>query len=525
MSVMKLKDYDDEIILDKLRQEEDCPKMLLTITNFAFLKVVQNLMHQLDMAFESKRGRPAYPRTLLLIVVLYCFSRDISNYTKMEEECKTNRFLLIVTCGLKPSRNSFANFLNKSDEKVMKKVFVSTLVLLNDLHFLEFVKLFIDGTDALVRASRNYKLTSKHIERLKLMNQWGLIHDNTPESIERVKKELEEKLKFYENDKEMCKTINSILKRIKIYNIKIFSKLETYERILNERNAKSVSISFPESCWMKTKRGIFDFAFNLQVIMTQNHLILSSTLLAQSNDSKTIPEVIEDLYETIKFFIELRNEYGQRKNKKEIPRRIHECIIIGDSGYFSTKNLHYLFKNKINALIMPKKLSEDYDNDLRRKSGHEEKRKDSTKKQFKRVKNGYKCPLGHFMKLTKIVDIVHRKPHKDDNLPDICKTKKYIYQTSACENCPKIHDCKHKQLTDNTTKLNHQMTEKFLDKRSNTQYSYRFSRSEGINGFLKGDKGVLKLIGTTTTAINNEIQLRNTIYNLTRLVNLKDTAY
>ena len=91
--------------------------MLLTITNFAFSKMVQNLMRQLDSEFESKRGRPAYPRTLILIVVLYCFSIYIANYTKMEEEYKKNKFLLIVTCGLKPSRNSFANFLNKSDAK------------------------------------------------------------------------------------------------------------------------------------------------------------------------------------------------------------------------------------------------------------------------------------------------------------------------------------------------------------------------------------------------------------------------
>ena len=72
MSVMELNEYKDGSILNKLKQEEDCPKMLLTITNFAFSDMVQNLMHQLDLEFESKRGRPAYPRTLLLIVVLYC---------------------------------------------------------------------------------------------------------------------------------------------------------------------------------------------------------------------------------------------------------------------------------------------------------------------------------------------------------------------------------------------------------------------------------------------------------------------
>ena len=67
----------------------------------------------------------------------------------------------------------------------------------------------------------------------------------------------------------MCKTINSILRRINLYNTAIFSKLGHYIDILDERNTKSVSISFPEACWMKTKKGTYDFAFNLQEIMTE----------------------------------------------------------------------------------------------------------------------------------------------------------------------------------------------------------------------------------------------------------------
>ena len=224
MSVIELDEYKNGNIINKLKMEEDCPKMLLTIVNFAFSDMIQNLMHRLDLEFESKRGRPAYPRTLLLIVVLYCFSINISNYTKMEEECKKNRFLLIATCGLKPSRNSFANFLNKSDEKVIKKVFIATLVLLNDLCFLDFVKLFVDGTDAIVRASRNNKITPKDVERLKLMNEWNLLHNNTPNSINRTINGLEEKLEIYKNDEEICKLINLALKRITLYNRRIYIK-------------------------------------------------------------------------------------------------------------------------------------------------------------------------------------------------------------------------------------------------------------------------------------------------------------
>ena len=58
---------------------------------------------------------------------------------------------------------------------------MSTLVLLNDFHFLDFVKLFVDGTDAIVRASRNHKITRKDVKALKLINEWDLLHNNSLE--------------------------------------------------------------------------------------------------------------------------------------------------------------------------------------------------------------------------------------------------------------------------------------------------------------------------------------------------------
>ena len=61
MSVIQLEEYNDGSILKKLKCEENCPKMLLTIVDFALSDVIQNLMHQLDLEFESKHGRPTYP--------------------------------------------------------------------------------------------------------------------------------------------------------------------------------------------------------------------------------------------------------------------------------------------------------------------------------------------------------------------------------------------------------------------------------------------------------------------------------
>lgn len=106
---------------------------------------------------------------------------------------------------------------------------------------------------------------------------------------------------------------------------------------MNERNNDVISITFPSTCWMKTKRGNYDFAFNLQEIITENHIILTGILLSESNDRKTIKYVLNNIYETIKVFIEMQKEFGERKNYGEILRRIREHILIADSGYFSTE--------------------------------------------------------------------------------------------------------------------------------------------------------------------------------------------
>ena len=87
---------------------------------------------------------------------------------------------------------------------------------------------------------------------------------------------------------------------------------------MNEKDVDNVSITFPTTSWMKTKRGIYDYAFNLQEIMTENHIILTGMLLSESNDRKTIKYVLKDIKETVKLFIEMQKEFGERWNYKEI---------------------------------------------------------------------------------------------------------------------------------------------------------------------------------------------------------------
>jgi hypothetical protein len=69
------------------------------------------------------------------------------------------------------------------------------------------------------------------------------------------------------------------------------------------------------------------------------------------------------------------------------------------------------------------------------------------------------------------------------------------------------------------------MTNKFTQQKYLISYKERFHVSEGINGYLKNTKGILHLLGSNQHSVTNEMHLKNTMYNLTRIKNLKGTAY
>ena len=144
----------------------------------------------------------------------------------------------------------------------------------------------------------------------------------------------------------------------------------------------------------------------------------------------------------------------------------------------------------------------------------------SIKKYFKRVLGGYMCNQKKFLRYKMSIPINHRKPQEED-LPDVCKKERQIYARKHCSGC-KYEDVCPKKLEDRIPFLFKWMTDRFLDKRRQVNYQFRFSRGESINGFHKTDVGVIKFVGTTLQAVENECDLRDTIFNLTRWNNLKE---
>lgn len=461
---------------------------------------------------------------------MYCFSIGLYKISDIARECRTNNILRVATCSKTPSINVLRRFLYESDSLVLKKIFLYSIVKLNDLDFIHFLKFFIDGTDAIIHGSRNYTITREDIEGLKFMKKEGLLHNNRKKS----KKISYNKLKQIQNDldknSELYELIEQIFLKFDIYNKNIYNNIKLFESIMDERNLNYVSIAFPESVMMKTKKGGFDFAFNLQEVMTDNKIILMGLLLDKPNDHYSLEEIIQEIKENTKILIELQEKYGQRNNYKEIQQIIEKALYICDSGYFTTENIETADKHGMNFLIMPKLISNRENNKNRRK--HKLKTKDKnkqnknkeSKKSLKRVYNGYICKKGQKIELTETIK-VKKRVNIRKGIPEQWQEYRYIHQCSKSEQCPHHSECPFKTITDNYTPLEYEMINKFTNQRYRKLYKDRFHCSEGINGYLKSINGTIILSGHNATAVKNELQIHNVIYNLQRMTNLKETIY
>ena len=501
--------------------DKDCPRFLLLIFNFAFLPMIQDITREMDAEFKGKRGPKAYPRVLLLIVVLYCFSENICRYKDMSKECKKNKYLNIILDDRIISRGTFANFLNNTDREGIHKIFIATLVLLNDIDAFSIARVFIDGTDVIVRASKSYFIRQNDLKAMDLLNEWGLLHDGSKDEIQKSLDGLDVKLKEFENDEDIVKLIKLAKKRIRIHKHKVYEKRARYEKQFEKRGDVKLSIIFPECVFMKTKKGGFDFAFNFQAVMTNNHVIFVGLLLSQPNDQKSLPDVYRQMKKTLNIYLEMQSKYGEKDNPLKHTQAFANIVMVADAGYFTVVNLYFVFKNQINAIIKPSSEARKDNDKLRTRDGHSKKETKSIRRYFKRVLGGYECNQGKFLGFKRSIHINHRKPQEDDNLPKVCKKERQIYERKRCSGC-KYEDVCPKKLEDRIPFLFKWMTDRFLDKRRYVHYIHRFSRGESINGFHKTDVGIVKFVGTTLQAVENECDLRDTIFNLTRWNNLKE---
>ena len=531
MSIKIDENFNEKEITDYLKTlDKDDGRWFVPIVKFIFTDYANDQFDRLHCEFESRRGRSAYDRRKLFLAMSYSSRFEIDHdLTKVSRLCRTDKVLGKIMGSDKPCSVTFNNFLANSDPHVMKILSVCTLMELNDLELLDFSRLFSDSTDAKINGSVHYKINKDEVKAIKLMKKLGLLHNRSQKQMKLKRRKLLAIKNDPNTNAETIETIDIILKNFKLYDRRVYAKLNEIEQYLADDPDSYVCIMFPESKFMKTKRGKFDFALLVQETMLKNGIILNSLVQSEPNDSKALEEIIEDLEDTFKILLDLQIMYGERENYKEIYDALKFAIHVLDSGYFTIENLEAAHFYNMKVLIMPKSIARYNNDELRGRTPETieevlEKIKKITMREMKRTYNGYSCLYDMESRLIDEIHINSQFNRDRVNLDDDCLEKYYFFRTDCPCDCPYKDICNKQEFKVKMTPLQHRMLNKFALDKYLKIYAERFGANEQIHGHLKKDKSMLKLAGSNKQAAQNHLYIKMITYNVRRKVALKGTV-
>lgn len=341
-----------------------------------------------------------------------------------------------------------------------------------------------------------------------------------------------------ELDDETIEVLKLALKNTKIYCRKVYNNIDELEKAINDSNVDYVSVSFPKATMMKTKKGGYDFALNLQSIMAENQILITSVLLRKPNDSNVMEEVLQELkisFEILKELALKYKKYDDELSKFEFENLIDTAIFICDAGYFNKDNIEIANFNNVNLVVMSKQIARQNNNKSREKwsielkDGKKNMKKDNvSKKQCIRIVDAYICPFEQPITLDEYT-LINGKYNKQAHITGDLREFSFKFSCKDCSGCPFVEKygvkCNCAEIEDKTSMFMYNMTNEFAAGKYNEIYKERFPNSESINGFHKTKDTILKLLCRNLTANQNEMLLRNLLYNIKRLKNLKGTYY
>ena len=301
---------------------------------------------------------------------MFCLYKGITSLKMIEEICEGTNLLNKFTYGFNPKEDSFRRFLKDSNPRIIKSIFLYSLIKFEDYGWLDFTQLFVDGTDALVNASKNYLIHSNEIENVKKIKELGLLHNGKRPQIKKFKEKVTRILtENTESDKQTEETLKLALKNSKIYFRNVYKDLDELEQAINENRKDYVSVSFHDVVMLKSKKNSYEFGLNLQEVMTNQRILVTGILVRKANDSDVLIDVLEELKLSFGILKELNKKYVNMEADElfDFENLIDHARFICDAGYFTKENIETAYFNEMEVVIMSRQIARQNNNKKREK--------------------------------------------------------------------------------------------------------------------------------------------------------------
>ena len=345
---------------------------------FTVERLVNKFWNHFEHLFHKPQtvGRPKkYKPPELLGYYILCSLRSVTSCRKMADILKNNdESLNYILKDKKPSKSTISKF--KTDYELMIVEFFYFIVNIGlKLDLIGNEVIGIDGTFIQANAGINNRASRKELELMEktLKNLTENEQNELKNFFDEAKKEKKTPLVKDLLKKFNKPSINLLKKSIKSKETikNTLSFLNEMKKLHSPETDYDINLNDPESRFMKNKKGISCYNYNLQVATDdKNHFIISMDLNIDANDRNQLIPMIESSIMSL----------GSKPK-----------FFTVDNGYYNDQALYYCLTNEIN-IIIPDQTEAQRNNDKPSK-------KLMPKKDFvhDRISDTFMCPFGSIL--------------------------------------------------------------------------------------------------------------------------------
>jgi transposase len=336
---------------------------------FLVESLVDNLDYQVFDIKYSGAGHPAYhPRVLLKLLVMGVLDR-VRSSRRLARNARENVVYLYLSEKLTPDFRTISDF-RKENPSLVKDVFKHTVSFAKQEGLLDLCHLSTDGSKVKANASNRRVLTKDELSvLLKFVDE---------ELAEWAKKDTQEDAEFgdlrgsdqlpKQSKKTLRRSAQYYIKKVResghVFKEEVQKDLENAKQKVEEQGLSKVSITDPESRFMKNKKGRIELSYNPQLTVDKKGFVLANDVCQSAHDAGQLqPQVIQT-----------------EENLGSFPEGIAWSF---DSGYFEGANIKCLADKKIDGYIP--------DNNEKKEADPFDKKHF----QYNAVKDEFQCPENH----------------------------------------------------------------------------------------------------------------------------------
>lgn len=317
---------------------------------FLVESIVDSLDYQTFDIKYSGAGHPAYhPSILLKLLVMGVIDR-VRSSRRLARNARENVVYLYLSEKLSPDFRTISDF-RKDNPALVKEVFKHTVSFARQEGLLDLSHLSTDGSKVKANAS-NRRVMNKDELRVLLkfvddeLEEWARqdIREDSEFGDLRGSDQLPKQSK-----KTIRRAAQHYIKKVRekgpSFKEEVQNRLEDAKREADDQKLNKVSITDPESRFMKNKKGRIELSYSPQITVDKKGFIIANDVTQSPVDTGQLqPQVLQT-----------------EENLGGLPERFAWSF---DAGYFGGDNIRFLADNKIDGYIpenFEKKESDPFD--------------------------------------------------------------------------------------------------------------------------------------------------------------------